>query len=954
MKIPTTAALLTRGLLLVLGVPAAFAAEPARLLVDARQGAPDLAQSFGYFPPVQFTEVAGHAIFLVDSFDLSGAYRAVPGPQVELWASDGTPAGTRQLAAFCQDGVESCHLPPRLLGQAGGVAFLEIPEPGFDAFHRELWRTDGTPEGTFRLPSELCPGDPSAGATEVVAGGSLYYAGFDSRGCEPWVSDGTAAGTVEAADLQSGEETDSFPQSFAALGERVYFTAGFGGDLWSTDGTPGGTVRVHRFPSLQLLTTVGRRLFFMVLEYPRIALWTSDGTADGTRRVRSFPFTTCRDCDVVTSFLQPDGDGVLFLAGDGRHGPQLWRSDGTSEGTRLLAALPADAAFGLNGGDPATALVDLGSALVFPVDRNGLAQLWASRPPAARAARLTGCPEGCPTVISQPRRVPGTARAVFGGRGPRGNEELWASDGTAAGTRPVRQVCSGPCSSSLQGFVALGGLVYFSAVDASGPSLWRTDGTPEGTVEIGRASLPLAAGGIALGDRVLLGATAGARTSELWTTDGTAATTGRLKTFSRLPAPSSNPSFAPLGGQVVFTAQAGADSALWASGGTSTRRLIGLPDACADACDSLSPPVAAGGLAFTISGLATEQGILDARLLRTDGTRAGTLGIHDFGPDSFVLMPFAFGGRLVFFRCGTAVAVPQTNLSNCELWASDGTAAGTAPFASLPPLEFFLNSSLPPVVVGDHFDFFVSTGPATLYSSDGTAAGTRPLASFDASGNFPLEVAEAGGSVYVSVDGGLERLDAAAPGGVGFSFGQNVSGLQEMNGRLLFFGASTEDTPRTGLWSSDGTEAGTGLLAPVLAQTLDLNLGLYGSPRWTRLGPRRLFRGWDVDHGFELWATDGTPAGTLLVSDLAPGKASSFPDFLTPVGDEVWFAANDAVHGDELWATDGTAAGTRLVADLAPGQASSSPLGLTLAGKNLFFSADLVLTGREPWVLPLQ
>jgi hypothetical protein len=119
MKIRTTAALLTLGLLLVLGVPAAFAADPARLLVDARQGAPDLAQSFGYFPPVQFTEVAGHAIFLVDSFDLSGAYRAVPGPQVELWASDGTPAGTRQLAAFCQDGVESCHLPPRLLGRAG-------------------------------------------------------------------------------------------------------------------------------------------------------------------------------------------------------------------------------------------------------------------------------------------------------------------------------------------------------------------------------------------------------------------------------------------------------------------------------------------------------------------------------------------------------------------------------------------------------------------------------------------------------------------------------------------------------------------------------------------------------------------------------------------------------------------------------------------------------------------
>ncbi len=942
MKISLGAILLAFSFLSASGAPAAFPAGTAHLLVDANPGPPDLTRDLGYNPPTRFTELAGRAVFLVDSFDPIGEYRPVAGPPVELWASDGTAPGTELLATFCVDGIESCHLPPRLLGRAGGVAFLEIPELGFGSFHRELWRTDGTREGTFRLPSELCPNDASTGATEVVTGGSLYYAGFDSRGCEPWVSDGTPAGTVQVADLQSGELEESLPQSFAALGGRAYFTTEVGGGLWSTDGTPGGTRLVHSFPEIELLTAAGHRLFFVVPAFGTITLWTSDGTAAGTVPLHSYPNPTCHDCDPVTSFLKPDGGGVLFLAGDGRHSPQVWRSDGTPEGTRLVAALRSGDTLGVDGLEPAADLVDLGPALLFPVRRNALVQLWSSRPPGARAVRLTGCPEGCPSVTSRLQPVPGRVLAVFAAEGARDGEELWASDGSAAGTRPVRKVCSGPCTSSPQGFMAVGGAVYFSTADAGGVALWRTDGTPAGTVQLGRASLPPDAGGIALDGRVLLGTTVGARTSELWTTLGTAATTERVKTFSRLPTPSSDPRFASLGWQVVFTTQTGT---LWASDGASVRRLLDRPA-------SALPPIAAGNLAFTFSGSDTEEGVLNATLLRTDGTPQGTQGIHDFGSDSFVLMPFAFGGRLVFFRCDT-VTVPQTNLAACDLWASDGTAAGTAPFASLPPVEFFNNPRLPPVVAGSHFYFYAVTAGATvLYRSDGTTAGTQPLASFDAFGRPLLEVVEAGGAVYTASGGALDRL--AATGEPDFAFGQTVSGLQELNGRLLFFGASFESPPRTGLWSTDGTEAGTVLLSPVLEQDLTLDLGVFGPPQWTRLGSRLLFRGWDPAHGFELWATDGTPGGTVLVRDIAPGTGSSFPDFLTPVGSEVWFAANDGVHGDELWSSDGTPGGTRLRADLAPGPVSSSPQWLTLAGANLFFSADLALTGREPWVLPLQ
>jgi ELWxxDGT repeat protein len=141
-------------------------------------------------------------------------------------------------------------------------------------------------------------------------------------------------------------------------------------------------------------------------------------------------------------------------------------------------------------------------------------------------------------------------------------------------------------------------------------------------------------------------------------------------------------------------------------------------------------------------------------------------------------------------------------------------------------------------------------------------------------------------------------------------------------------------------------------VAGATAQPSGLELGTYGLPVWPRLGSRLLFRGWDADHGFEPWITDGTSGGTTRL-DLVPGSASSFPDDFVVAAGRVWFTANDAVHGRELWVSDGTAAGTHLALELVPGPFSAIPSQLTPAGGNLFFSAYSPLQGFEPWVLPL-
>ena len=76
----------------------------------------------------------------------------------------------------------------------------------------------------------------------------------------------------------------------------------------------------------------------------------------------------------------------------------------------------------------------------------------------------------------------------------------------------------------------------------------------------------------------------------------------------------------------------------------------------------------------------------------------------------------------------------------------------------------------------------------------------------------------------------------------------------------------------------------------------------------------------DVDdgvHGHQIWISDGTPEGTVRVSDFKPSGFHPYSTYYAgTLDDVVYFYANDRVHGTELWRTDGTRAGTRLVKDV--------------------------------------
>ncbi|HXU34025.1 MAG TPA: ELWxxDGT repeat protein, partial [Thermoanaerobaculia bacterium] len=168
-----------------------------------------------------------------------------------LWASDGTGAGTVQLA-------ESPNLidgdPIRSLARWGDLLLFAASDPEHG---QELWVSDGTPAGT-RLLADLRPGPaPSWPDGITVVGNRAFFSADDGMtGRELWATDGTEEGTYRVADLRQGTRS-SAPQSFTAIGNRLVFAAAddrYGLEVWSSDGTAAGTrlvsdVQVGRLPS---------------------------------------------------------------------------------------------------------------------------------------------------------------------------------------------------------------------------------------------------------------------------------------------------------------------------------------------------------------------------------------------------------------------------------------------------------------------------------------------------------------------------------------------------------------------------------------------------------------------------------------------------------------------------------------------------------------------------------
>jgi ELWxxDGT repeat protein len=892
-------------------------AQPATLVRDIDPG---LAGEAASSSPGNFFVLGQKLVFTAEE----------PGFGRELWATDGTAAGTAPLADLCPG---ECSAFVVYLG--GSRKLLYFASAG------ALWRTDGTPAGTFALPAS--PAGPLVRLGEKV----LFFNYVSDQGLELWTSDGTAAGTRLVTGAWPSDLKGS-PLAFFAAGDRVFFLAPSAVGLpalWVSDGTAAGTAMVFVIPAEsapRLVTATAGRVFFVAEAGGGEQLWTSDFTAAGTYAVTRF---TTPSPFAATQALVTGATGVYFAAdAGGTGGLQVWKSDGTRQGTVPVTAFTAEQP--LDALDPARA-AEAGGRLVLAVaDGTRGAGLWATAGSPASFAPL-----GRMVVSRYTGLLAAGGRVFFRADDGEHGYEPWATDGTAGGTAMLRDICPGPCDSPVGLPVAVPGGVAFLARDPDhGTEVWTSDGTSAGTVrwtDLPADALdPLSFTAAVVGGRLFFPA-ADFRGEELWVA-GPGAEGGRLVADIAVAGSSSFPlGLTALGDRLLFTACDGVSREVWGTRGTpetSVALTAGSdPEGCGTRFADRDGPH--GLISLVSTALFWSR---DFELWVTDGTSAGTVPSPAQPTPMTSIHTVVWQSRLLF---------PVASGDMTQMWTTDGTAAGTRRAFDLPA---DVGSYAAVAAVGADLYFGLSrSGDETggLYRRDGgtgTIALVSPEPSFQA-GPAPPAFLRAGGWVFFVDDSGRIWRTDGTPAGTSPIPAQEIypydpfpTDLTELGGDLYFF--ATLNGGNRGLLRTDNT--GTVLLAKFpIYPSLDPETREPRPAGLTVAAGRLFFAADDGIHGRELWTSDGTIEGTSLLADLYPGPQGSSPSSLVAAFGRLYFAAADPVHGRELWSSDGTAAGTLLVQDLAPGALSSAPDQLTVAGGRLYFTADDGATGRELWSL---
>jgi ELWxxDGT repeat protein len=420
-------------------------------------------------------------------------------------------------------------------------------------------------------------------------------------------------------------------------------------------------------------------------------------------------------------------------------------------------------------------------------------------------------------------------------------EELWRSDGTAAGTTMVKDINPGnaedppePDSSDPENLTVVGGTVYFAASDGvTGQELWRTDGTAAGTMLVedinpGEDEEP--------GD----------------------------------PDSSQIDQMAGVNGTLFFQATDDTNGPeLWKSDGTEPgTQILNGPD-------GINPTAGAGSSPYGMTAVGTtlffgaNDGSTGTELWKSESPHTSAVPAANINPATASSNPVFFtdyNGTLLFRATDGATGI--------ELWKSNGgpLGAGTelvedinqnpTPSADSNPSELTVVGSTLYLQANDG-----STG-AELWKSDGTAPGTDRVADIitGTTGSTPQLLSDVGGTLF-------------------FRAADSTAGLEP--------------------WKSNGGALGGGTdrIADVRPGFTGSEPGTFGG--FADVAGTAFFDANDGVNGQELWMSNGGPlgGGTRLVANINPGAASSNPGQLTNVNGTLFFRATDASNGSELWRT---------------------------------------------------
>jgi ELWxxDGT repeat protein len=501
------------------------------------------------------------------------------------------------------------------------------------------------------------------------------------------------------------------------------------------------------------------------------------------------------------------GPHHLYFLSNGK----LWRTDGTPGNAVKISDLSLAFVTNQGFGDEAPFSAIIGEAVFFAASANGGPfQMW--RADGGGAVALTT--PASVDYATEPVTVGDHLYFISGGG-------LWRSDGTSGGTVRIQTDTAINITGYAPRLLTSGSFVYFVGDDGRGARLWRTDGSQAGTVFLAM-SLP-----------------------------------GAASTFNAEPiARLDNGTMIFLGPSLPSSGNSGLG--IWAFDGTNTTFLAGAP-----AGNTSRQATVAGAYAMFGTG---------AELWRTDGTIGGTFSLGALhGSDAYHNWPMTAVGAAVFFGAAG-------DNHGYELWKTDGQSAtfvkdlvattyGSGPRQLTP----FRNGVL--FTASENSGLNGSYPTRDLWFSDGTEAGTRKVAA------------------------GISGFD------------QRV----RCGDRVVFENLSLETGNEP--WVTDGTTAGTKLLRD-LRPGIDGTYGSSSSPRWFACVDDVVYflaqKTPNPVNEWVLWRTDGTADGTLEVALVAAGEYADVSSALYPLNHKIYFATTRPA-GKVLWSSDGTPAGTSIV-----------------------------------------
>ena len=316
----------------------------------------------------------------------------------------------------------------------------------------------------------------------------------------------------------------------------------------------------------------------------------------------------------LASFTGRDPEGLLrvrdriyFVASDASHGSELWRTDGTPEGTKVVA----DVLPGPGGGVHAAGLLGNLGRRVFFAAEDGVhgGELWVTKGTKASTKLVKDIRPGTAGSMTAPKGVRFRKAIYFGADDGIHGSELWRTDGTPEGTTLVADVRPGPEGSHPRVLARLPNGVLFIAnhdMHTAAPTkeLWVTDGTPEGTVRLVDATasswLPLDEPPVVIGDVAYIRSSNSQGSTVLWVTDGAPAGTRLAVDVSGGTPFAGIYQVASLRGQLFFIANDGAHGReLWAlTCGNGVREageqcddgaLNGTPSSCCTGACTVRP-----------------------------------------------------------------------------------------------------------------------------------------------------------------------------------------------------------------------------------------------------------------------------------------------------------------------------------------------------------------------------